>query len=107
MPNIVSLFSGCGRLDLGFEQRGYTTIWANDFRHEACVSFRNHFGDVFLEGDIEQVDPYVEGAIPDCDLILGGVPCQDFSIIWKRPGLSEKGINEITRIIDNAYQYLA
>ena len=33
MPNIVSLFSGCGGLDLGFEQRGYNTIWANDFRH--------------------------------------------------------------------------
>ncbi len=90
---IVSLFSGCGGLDLGFEQVGsYKTIWANDFKHEACESFKNHFGDIIIEGDIEKIDPYVKGVVPDCDLILGGFPCQDFSIIWKRPGLDgERG----------------
>lgn len=90
---ILSLFSGCGGLDLGFEQvGGYQTVWANDFKHEACETFRNHFGDVIVEGDVEKIDPYNDTEIPDCDLILGGFPCQDFSIIWKQPGLNgERG----------------
>ena len=51
-----------------------------------------HFGDVIHEGDIEQIDPYNNHEIPNCDLILGGFPCQDFSIIWKQPGLNgERG----------------
>ena len=56
MADIISLFSGCGGLDLGFEQvGGYQTVWANDFKHEACESFRLHFGDIIREGDVEAI----------------------------------------------------
>jgi DNA (cytosine-5)-methyltransferase 1 len=45
-----------------------------------------------VEGDVEQIDPYNNSSVPDCDLVLGGFPCQDFSIIWKQPGLNgERG----------------
>lgn len=89
-PKVLSLFSGCGGLDLGFHKEGYETVWANDFSEWAAESFRNYFGNVMYCGDVAQFDPYTDENIPGCDLVLGGFPCQDFSIIWKRPGLEGK-----------------
>lgn len=91
-PKVVSLFTGCGGLDLGFELEGYHTVWANDFNSDACETFKLNFDAPIVAGDIEKIDPYKDKTIPKCDLILGGFPCQDFSMIWKRPGLNgERG----------------
>lgn len=84
-PKILSLFAGCGGMDLGFVQEGYKVVWANDNFHEACQSYRRNFGGHIVEGDIADVD---FTKVPDCDIILGGFPCQDFSMIWKRGGIN-------------------
>lgn len=91
-PTVISLFTGCGGLDLGFELEGYHTVWANDFNADACETFKLNFDAPVVVGDVEKIDPYNDMSIPKCDLILGGFPCQDFSMIWKRPGLNgERG----------------
>ena len=90
----VSLFSGCGGMDLGFIWAGYKIIWANDIDHDACATYKLNIGNHIVEADISEVDLL---SIPDCDVILGGFPCQDFSMIWKRRGIeTDRG---------NLYQY--
>jgi len=87
-PKVVSIFSGCGGLDYGFHMEGYETIWANDFSEWAVKSFAANFGNVIKLSDITKINPYIDKSIPECDIVLGGFPCQDFSIIWKQPGLN-------------------
>jgi len=83
-PRVVSLFSGCGGMDLGFQQAGYHLIWANDFDKAACDTYSKNIGNHIVHGDITKINLR---NIPDCDVIIGGFPCQDFSVIWKRGGL--------------------
>lgn len=88
-PRILSLFAGCGGLDLGFHNAGYRTVWANDIDEWAVKTFQRNFPDsIVLQKNIGEIDPETDKTIPDCDLMLGGFPCQDFSVIWKRPGLN-------------------
>lgn len=89
---VISLFSGCGGLDLGFHMAGYKTVWANDFNEWATKTYAHNFDSKIVCQDIELIDPLKDRTIPKSDLILGGFPCQDFSMIWKRPGLNgERG----------------
>lgn len=74
---IVSLFSGAGGLDLGFIQAGHTIVWANDVYGDAVKTYRKNIGDHIVEEDIHKID---SKDIPDCDMVMGGFPCQGFSV---------------------------
>ena len=71
-------------MDLGFKQAGYELVWANDFEKAACETYSRNLGKHIVHGDITELDLR---QIPDCDIMIGGFPCQDFSMIWKRGGL--------------------
>jgi DNA (cytosine-5)-methyltransferase 1 len=87
-PKVLSLFSGCGGLDWGFHKAGYRTVWANDINEWAVQTFAENFGgNIITQENIEDINPKTDKRIPACDLILGGFPCQDFSVVWKQPGL--------------------
>jgi len=102
-PRVISLFAGCGGLDLAFHNSGYEMVWANDIDSHAVETFKKNLGDCITCKDIEEIDPYNDPAIPECDIILGGFPCQDFSMIWKRLGLNgERGnlYKSLLRFVD-------
>ncbi|WOB97730.1 MULTISPECIES: DNA cytosine methyltransferase [unclassified Providencia] len=87
--NVVTLFSGCGGLDLSFYQLGFNMVWANDIDIKACETYALNIGNHIVCKDITKVDI---SEVPNADLILGGFPCQDFSMIWKREGIeTERG----------------
>lgn len=77
----ISLFCGAGGLDLGFERAGFHTLWANDFDADACKTHQNWSNAEVVCGDVSKVN--VED-IPDSDVILGGFPCQGFSLSGPR-----------------------
>ena len=95
--NVVSLFSGCGGMDLGFSQAGFRILWANDIDQKACQTYEQNIGKHVVCGDIQQID---YSTIPDADLILGGFPCQDFSMISKRGGITTERGNLYRNFVD-------
>ena len=95
---IVSLFSGCGGMDLGFlggfnflgknyRKTRFEIIWANEINVAACNTYRKNIGNHILEGDIHQK---IELLPKYADVLIGGFPCQDISINGKMEGIKGK-----------------
>lgn len=103
----ISLFTGCGGLDLGFtggfeflgkkyQKRNFKISWANDIDEHSCQTFKNYFKHDIVCGDITKIlekgEPTLFGeSLPKrIDVVLGGFPCQDFSHAGKREGFNSK-----------------
>jgi len=74
---IISLFSGAGGLDLGLKQAGNDIVWANDIDPDAVATYRDNIGEDIVCADIKDIDV---SRIPDAEVVVGGFPCQGFSL---------------------------
>jgi DNA (cytosine-5)-methyltransferase 1 len=98
---VVSLFSGAGGLDLGFIRAGHTVIWANDIFLDAVQTYRKNIGEHIIEGDITAISSCL---IPECDIVIGGFPCQGFSVAnTKRSITDERNVlyKQLLRVIND------
>jgi len=86
--NIVSLFSGAGGLDKGFEAAGFKTIWANEYDKDIWETFEKNFPDTKL--DKRSIREVPSHEIPECDGIIGGPPCQSWSEAGTLRGIKDK-----------------
>lgn len=77
----VSLFCGAGGLDMGFDRSGFHTVWANDIDKDACDTHRSWSSALVVDEDIHDIN---FSDVPSTDVILGGFPCQGFSLAGPR-----------------------
>lgn len=86
----ISLFSGGGGLDIGFEQAGFDILYATDINHDCCETLKMNRGNTLnknltvVEADIHSLD--LNTLPKNVDLIIGGPPCQSFSASGRRAG---------------------
>lgn len=96
--SVISLFSGCGGMDLGFKggfeflgkkyhELPFDIIWANDINEMACKTYQKNIGTHIVPGDIWQI---IDQIPKKTDIVIGGFPCQDISVNGKGAGVEGK-----------------
>ena len=83
MKKIVSLYSGAGGLDFGFAKAGFQIIWANDIDKDACQTYEKNIGNHIRCGDVNDYLNELKSIANDTDVLIGGPPCQGFSVAGK------------------------
>lgn len=98
-PRFIDLFAGIGGFRKGFEDAGYECVFTSEINIACQEVYQNNFNNEVF-GDITKISPK---DIPDFDVLLGGFPCQPFSISGKKKGFNDtRGtlFFNISKIID-------
>ena len=85
-PRLIDLFCGAGGMTLGFTRltgHNFEPVWANDFNSFAGRTYNANFGAHCVVGDIVDILEDPNTVIPDADVVIGGPPCQGFSLLNK------------------------
>ena len=109
---VVSLFSGCGGMDLGFiggfdflgtnySKTGFEIIWANEINPAACKTYKQNIGNHIINADISDV---LDRLPVSADVVIGGFPCQDLSINGKMLGINGARSSLYTYIVKTVEQ---
>jgi DNA (cytosine-5)-methyltransferase 1 len=96
--SVVSMFSGCGGMDLGFhggfevfnkiyEALPFNIVWANELNPAACRTYQRNLGHEIICDDVWTA---IESLPSKADVVIGGFPCQDISVNGKRAGVAGK-----------------
>ena len=105
---IVSLFAGCGGLDLGFlggfdflgkkfRRTAFDVVWANEWNPAACKTYARNISPHILCGDIKDA---INDLPDNVDVVMGGFPCQDISINGKMLGIKGKRSSLYSYIVE-------
>lgn len=85
--HLISIFSGAGGMDLGFEKAGFEIVTANEYDKKIWETYeKNHKGNL-IKGDIRKIS---SDEFPECDGIIGGPPCQSWSEAGSLKGIDDK-----------------
>lgn len=106
--SVVSLFSGCGGMDLGFRggfsvfgrkyaRHPFKIIWANELNAAACRTYRRNIDKNIHQGDIWD---FIDKLPSSADVLIGGFPCQDLSINGKGLGVNGERSGQYRAMIE-------
>ncbi|HAE0521363.1 TPA_asm: DNA (cytosine-5-)-methyltransferase, partial [Salmonella enterica subsp. enterica serovar Enteritidis str. P125109] len=93
---VAGLFGGVGGIELGFEQAGFKSIWANEIDDKAAITYQlNHEHPLA----VKSINDVANNEVPDHDVLVGGFPCQAFSIAGYRKGFEDERGNVFFEVV--------
>ncbi len=86
-PTFIDLFAGCGGFSLGLQSAGFVCKWAVEMDADASETYRTNIGNHIVCADVRRIKA---NTVPEVDVVVGGFPCQPFSISGLQNGFQDK-----------------